>query len=270
MRLYIVSGILLIVPIVDFALGAPVLVQKKSQAGVDVVHIPEGATTMLGKRGDDLNKLFFMFEDHFAKPEESSAVGPSSTMSDADYELVDAHALPNPGPSTLSGHKLPEVHAPPRTQVFPTWFHPDHADYGLMGHAPKPNLGASNPRPSTELDSDHRLPVGKPPSRPASSTEFGADHEHQVVHPPLSPPGSASPIQSDLKMVDVAPSSSVSSTNPDRRSIVADSRLENHQAVSDALKGNAKELHRISGTARDIGNAAQRELQRKRSLNPGE
>jgi hypothetical protein len=41
----------------------------------------------------------------------------------------------------------------------------------------------------------------------------------------------------------------------------ADSRLENIQTVSDASKGNAKELRRISGPARDVLNAARRELQ---------
>jgi len=74
----------------------------------------------------------------------------------------------------------------------------------------------------------------------------------------------------DHEMVDVPPSSPVSSTNPDRRSMGADSRLENLQAVSDALKGNAKESRRISGTARDVLSAARRELQRERSLDPGE
>jgi hypothetical protein len=37
-----------------------------------------------------------------------------------------------------------------------------------------------------------------------------------------------------------------------------------------ALKGNAKESRRISGTARDVLKAAQRELQLERSLDPGE
>jgi hypothetical protein len=237
-RCYIVSGILLILPIIDFAVAAPVLVHEKRQA----VHIPEDAITMLGKRGDDLNKLFLMFEDHFAKPEESSATRPSSTMSDADYELVDAHALPNPGPSTESSHKLPEVHAPPPMQVFPTWFHPDHADYGLMGtHPSLPNVRPSNPRPSTEFDSDHKLPVKKLPSKPEPPTEVDADHEDQVVHPPTPTPGSASSTESDHQMVDVPPSSSALSTNPDRRSMGAGSQLESLQAVSDALKGSAKE-----------------------------
>jgi hypothetical protein len=48
MRLYyIVSGILLILPIIDFAVAAPELIQEKLQARVDVVHIPEEAMAML-------------------------------------------------------------------------------------------------------------------------------------------------------------------------------------------------------------------------------
>ncbi|KAF8502863.1 hypothetical protein F5888DRAFT_1667675 [Russula emetica] len=226
LRYCIVSGITLILLIIDFAIAAPVLVQEKRQVGVNLVQMPEDAITMLRKRGDDFNKIFLVYEDHFAKPEESSAARPSSssppsepdhgwtnvehpppsipekspTMSDADYEIVEADALPNPGPSTVSGH-------------------------------------------------EHGLPVEEPLSRPALPTEDDADDEYEVVHPPP-------PTESDHVVEDVPPSSPVSSTRPDRRSMAADSRLENHQAVSDALKDNAKESRRISGTARDVLNAA--------------
>ena len=127
--------------------------------------------------------------------------GPS-TMPDADQKLVGAHALSSPGPSTESDHESTEVHAPLSSPVFPTWFHPDHGSMGA--HAPQPNLGPSNPWPSTEFDSDHRFVVEEPPSRPASPTESDADHEYQVVHSPPS-----SPIESDDEIVDVLPSSSV-------------------------------------------------------------
>jgi hypothetical protein len=85
-RYHIVSGILLILPIIDFAVAAPVLVQEKRQ-GLDVMHISEEAITMLRKRGDELNELWFdLFgdtEDHIAKPEESSAARPSSSSTPA-------------------------------------------------------------------------------------------------------------------------------------------------------------------------------------------
>jgi len=71
MHLYIVFGILLIVPIVDFSLAAPVLVQEKRQAFADMVHIPEYPVTVLRKRGgiDELGDMYI--KDWFAKPEES-------------------------------------------------------------------------------------------------------------------------------------------------------------------------------------------------------
>jgi hypothetical protein len=84
MRLYnIVSEILLILPIIDFAVTAPVLVQEKLQARVNVVHIPAHAMTMLWKRADDSEldelgvKLFSHPESHsVSKPEELSAAHP--------------------------------------------------------------------------------------------------------------------------------------------------------------------------------------------------
>jgi hypothetical protein len=257
---FIFSGILLIRPIIDFDIAAPVPVQGQRQAGVDVVHTPGDAITMLGKRGEDLSMLFNIYEDHFAAPEESSAARPSSAkpVSDSDYELVDEHALPNPRPSTESGHESLEVHAPPSAQVFPTWFHPDYANYGLMGHAPQQNLGPSNSRPSTEFDPDDKSAVEEPTSRPPPQTELDADQENQVVHPPPPPP---------------SPSPSPGSawrTEFDDDFYMPDRRSENPQADSDVLKGNAKESLRISGTARDVLNVAQSKLQRERSLDPWE
>jgi hypothetical protein len=50
---YIVSGTFLILSIIDFALVAPVLVQEKHQASVDVVHVPEDLVTVLWEQGED-------------------------------------------------------------------------------------------------------------------------------------------------------------------------------------------------------------------------
>jgi hypothetical protein len=303
MRLYhIVSGILFILPIIDFAVAMPVLVQEKRRPPVDVAQMPEDAINTLGKRGKELDELLSVLENHFPEPEssaarpssgspssgtdhewidvgeplpmsrpgyerpnpeslesgyelmEADAIEPSSpawsTMSDADPEF--AQALPNPGPSTESGRLLTGTDAPMSSLVHSTWFHPDH---GLMGaHAPEANVGPSNPRPSTESDSDHGLVAEEPPSGPGSPTEFDADHEYQVMHPLRLSPGSASPTESDDEMLYTAPSSPVSLTYPDRRSMGADSRRENLQAVSDPSRGNAKESRRISGTARDVRN----------------
>jgi hypothetical protein len=224
---YIVSGIILILSTIDFAAAAPVLAQEKRQAPAK--HIPEDSITMLGKRGGDWSTLFTLTEDHFPKPEESSAARPlssslssvpddewavvdkpllsvpeksSSTMSDADYEFVGVHALPNAKSSIASGHE------------------------GLMGaHASQPNLNPSNARPLTESESENRLAVAGAPSRPTPPTEFDAGQEYQVARPPQTvpkpSPGSASPTEYDpfywKAYGDI----------PDRRSMGADSRLEN-------------------------------------------
>jgi hypothetical protein len=73
-RYYIASGILLILPIIDFAVAAPVL-QQKPQAGVYVVHTTEDAKTKLGKRGNAMDELWVELFGHpesyfYPKPEE--------------------------------------------------------------------------------------------------------------------------------------------------------------------------------------------------------
>ncbi|KAI0270234.1 hypothetical protein BGY98DRAFT_1011142 [Russula aff. rugulosa BPL654] len=266
MRLYhIVSGILFILPIIDFAVAMPVLVQEKRRPPVDELdellsvlenHFPEpessAARPSSGSPSSGTDHEWIDSRPGYERPNpeslesgyelmEADAIEPSSpawsTMSDADPEF--AQALPNPGPSTESGRLLTGTDAPMSSLVHSTWFHPDH---GLMGaHAPEANVGPSNPRPSTESDSDHRLVAEEPPSGPGSPTEFDADHEYQVMHPLRLSPGSASPTESDDEMLYTAPSSPVSLTYPDRR---------------DPSRGNAKELRRISGTARDVRNVA--------------
>ena len=71
MRLcYIISGIL-ILPIIDVALAAPVPVQEKPRARVDVVHITEDTMTMLGKRAGELDELWVeLFGDAGSTSEE--------------------------------------------------------------------------------------------------------------------------------------------------------------------------------------------------------
>jgi hypothetical protein len=62
MRRYnIVRLILLILSTINFALTAPVQVPEKCQACVDVVHVPKDVVTVLGKQGDDLEKLAKLF-----------------------------------------------------------------------------------------------------------------------------------------------------------------------------------------------------------------
>jgi hypothetical protein len=109
MRRYdIVFGILLILSIIDLALAAPLLVQEKRHACVDVVQIPKDVITVLGKRGEeDLEKSAKLAEEYFEKwgnPVESSDAhaSPSSAPPGPDHgSMNDAQApAPNPNPNS--------------------------------------------------------------------------------------------------------------------------------------------------------------------------
>ncbi len=78
MRQYdVVSRIFLILSTINFVIAAPVLVQDKRQACLDVVHNPEGAITVLGGRGGDEVELVEFFDKLLTKPE-SSGSAPSN------------------------------------------------------------------------------------------------------------------------------------------------------------------------------------------------
>jgi hypothetical protein len=184
-RDYIVSGILLVLLIINFAVAAPVLVQEKHQAVVDLVHVPEDAIAMLGKRGDEFDELLLTL---FGVPEESSSAArpsaPAGGWMDVKQPLPSIpeepsrvsspdHALPSTGSSTESGYELMKGDAPPG-----------------------------------------------PPSGQASSTMFSADHGLMGAHA-LPNPGPST--ESEHEMMDVSLSSPVSPTNPDRQSMGAES-----------------------------------------------
>ena len=83
-RCHIIHVVLLILLIIDFAVVAPMPIQEKHQAGIDVT-VCAYPRTSYGKRGDELNelwlKLFDRLEIHFfPKPEESSAARPLSRL----------------------------------------------------------------------------------------------------------------------------------------------------------------------------------------------
>ena len=68
----LVTGILLLLSIIDFALTAPVLVQE-CQACIDVVHIPKDVVTVLGRRGgDELGNVVLDYFKMLEEPVESS------------------------------------------------------------------------------------------------------------------------------------------------------------------------------------------------------
>jgi hypothetical protein len=174
MRRYdIVSGILLIIPIVDFALAAPVLVQEKRQTYIDVEHLPHEVISVLEKRGsEEIEKMVEEFFGPWGKPIESSdAYASSSSAPPGPYHGPTnvAEAPANPGPLMYNGDD--ELHEP-------LYHTPAQSEYGsdheLTGpHAPPPNP------PSTDsyFDLNYWFP---PLPRPSSPEEFGQAHGHQV------------------------------------------------------------------------------------------
>ena len=104
MRRYdIFSGILLILSIIDFALAAPIPVQEKRQACVDVVHMPRDAITVLGQRGaEDLDKLASLTEEYLktsGKPVESSDAHGSSSSAPPGPDIGSTNVVQAPVPN---------------------------------------------------------------------------------------------------------------------------------------------------------------------------
>ena len=120
MRRYdVVSGAIFILSIVVFALAAPVLVQEKRQACVDVVHIHKDLISVLGKRGDIVDTVNKFLEEFYktleqeAKPLNAHVLS-SSVPSRPDHgstSVVQAPP-PNPGSSTASSKPLMEPSGP--------------------------------------------------------------------------------------------------------------------------------------------------------------
>jgi hypothetical protein len=219
MRRYdIVSGILLILPIIDFALAAPVLVQEKRQACVDVVHIPRDMITVLWKRGpggEEVEKLAEEFSKTLNKPVDSSEssgahASPSSAPlgPDHDSELGNVVQAParDPASSTANPSLLVEPSSPSSTAYFgdkssessdsESWS--DANDWWGVPNGPYDKLTgaqAPDPRPLKAPDLDwNKINLGEPPPRKrpklASSKEFGQTDEEQLQLPnPPSNPG---------------------------------------------------------------------------------
>ena len=128
-----VSGILLFLSIIDFALAAPVLVQEKHQAHVDTMLIPKDSSdvmTVLGKRGLELDDLIKMGK--LAESPEAHAASSS---------------VP-PGPDQASSST-----APPRPDHAPSSSAPPGPDYWSANVMQAPG---TNPALST-ADSGHLM-----------------------------------------------------------------------------------------------------------------
>jgi hypothetical protein len=224
-------------PIIDSAVvAAPVLVQEKPQARVDVAHIPEDATTVFGKRGNDWNGLLKLL-DQLGKPKDSSAARPSPSSpslepgggrTDVDHSLPfnpdepsvpssPGHAPSGPGSLTESQYEPMDWEASvPSDSASSTM---STADHELMGAHALPNPGLStvsiadhelmgahalpNPGLSTVSTADHELMGAHALPNPGLSTVSTADHELMGAHA-LPNPGLST--VSDHEMVDALPS----------------------------------------------------------------
>ena len=107
MRRYniVVSGILLILSINGFALAAPVLVQEKHQAHVDLVHIPKESDVMavVEKRGKgELEKLLDQYFKAMGKPAESSDAHASSSSAAPGPAHWPTNVVQEPPPNPAS------------------------------------------------------------------------------------------------------------------------------------------------------------------------
>ena len=118
-RYYIASRIFLVLPIIDFAVTAPVLVQQKPHERGHVMHTAEDADTKLGRRGGDLDELWFKFfgnpESHFSlKPEEPPAAHPSSSSQPSvPTEVSTNFEQLVPSIQNEESHVVSPGHAPP-------------------------------------------------------------------------------------------------------------------------------------------------------------
>jgi hypothetical protein len=174
---------------------------------------------------------------------------PASSTADPD-PLIEPYSASSTASSLFSDDEWwyegdGESHGPPYTPTSSGY----GLDHGLTGaHAPQPN------------------PNDLPPPKPTSPKEFGQANDYQVqqVQQPNRAPSDPGP--SDPELTDPE-------LHLDHQSLSTDSDSEpgDPQAAIYAAKGKAKLSRRISGTARNVGNAAQRELQSdERSLDPGE
>jgi hypothetical protein len=169
MRRYnIVYGFLLFLSIIDFALAAPVLVQEKRQACVDVVHIPRDVITVLGKRGfEHLDKFARLAEAYFktlGEPVESSDAhaSSSSTLPGPDHGSTNVVQAP------VSDPALSDAHASSSSAPLG----PDHGSTNVVqAPAPNPALPTANPSPLMEPSSPSST------SYPEASLEDSEDLE---------------------------------------------------------------------------------------------
>ena len=198
MRCYvIVSGILLILSIIDFALAAPVLVQEERRAQANVVHMSRNVKTALWKRvGGELEKVVEGSFKALEKPVESSDVHVSSSSAPPGTEqgptIVEQSPVPNPASSTpndANDEWDEPMYTPPSSPTSLTEFGETHSVFseGTSSDGYQPvsrplDPGPSNPRPSWtysnwDSDSDHSVySEDSDTSNPAPPKKSGQAH----------------------------------------------------------------------------------------------
>jgi hypothetical protein len=134
LRYDIVRGIILILSIIDFTLAAPVLVQEKRQAGVDVVRIPKDVITMLGRRGEEeIEKLAEEYIKTEGKQFDTSDAHASSNLAQSsstppglEHGPTNVEQSPalNPVSSTADLDSDPLIEGSSPTPLRGSWEHP--------------------------------------------------------------------------------------------------------------------------------------------------
>jgi hypothetical protein len=241
MRRYnIVSRILLILTVITFTLAAPVLVQEKRQAWLDVVHVPEDVITVLGKRilDEDLDVLWDGWW-HYGNvmlpqgPADSDREWTDSTESDSDSDDDSEQPLWDDW-WHYRNVMLPQGPADSDREWTDSTESDSDTDDDFEQSHPSTVLTNSD---GVSMELDDNAPPGSPESghshSPATSSESSTESEDWYTAP--SSLGSDSDSDSDRwSTISNAPS--------------ADSLSKNLEDVNYELKGKAKVERRISGS----------------------
>ncbi len=168
-RYSILSRILLILSATNLALAAPVLVQEKRPACVDVVHVPKDVITVLGKRMDEFRGWLDIARLLVHPLEESGSESGSDFGSEFSSEFSSEHGsmeshTSDPGRESMDV----EPDALPPNPEWSTETEPEHL------HTPQ-----SSQDWSTESEHWHT-----PPSSLASSTESDSDRWSTISNAP--------------------------------------------------------------------------------------
>ena len=208
---YIVSGIFLILPIINFAVAAPVLVQEKPQARVDVVHIPKHAMTMLGKRAGELDDIFWDAEGHYlvrpehsANPGESSATRPSSSsrpsgLADGPTDVEQPQPSIPEQPSQVSS-----LHDAPLSASDEEWLN-------LKLGQPESHLSPQPDRAPLSTSDEEWL-----------NLNLGEPKGHLSLNPDRAPPSASDEADEEWLNLNLGQPESHFSPNPDRAPLSAD------------------------------------------------